>query len=142
MPHTARTPGQAGGRSVSGRESNMPRLRAETGDGLERLETECGAEAVLDYRPVARRQRSRRLGRVDHDLYECGRLTCACPVRNLDAAIGARDGEGVDDAEPLGDGDEVGAEARMAALHARFAVMPVVEHDDRQVAGLLGGDRR
>lgn len=41
-----------------------------------------------------------------------------------------------------GDHVELGAETRMAELHSGLAEMSVVENDDREISGLLGGNRQ
>jgi len=42
----------------------------------------------------------------------------------------------------LGERDQVGAQAGVAALHAGLAEVAVIEHDQGQVGGLFGADCR
>src|SRR5262245_51645903 len=63
----------------------------------ERLQPQRGAQAVLDERPVTRRQRAWRLVGLDEDLSEHGALARIDAARQLIAAIGTGGREGVAD---------------------------------------------
>src|SRR5690606_9802321 len=107
---------------------------------LERSQAEGGPEAVLDERAIARRQLARRLGGLDENPGKGQAGAGLHPMRKLLVAVERIDRECIGDAEASGDRDEIGAEARMAALHAGLAEMPIVEHDDREIARLLDGN--
>src|SRR5262245_32197450 len=124
--------------AVARARTDTPNLRFAS----ERLEAEGRAEAVLDIGTVARRKRSRRLAGLDEDLHERGPAPCRRALRDFGTPLCTRNRERFCDAKAFRDCNEIGAQTRVAWLHAGFAEMTIVEDHDRQIARLLGGDRR